>query len=93
MSETTIDPTLFDTMANEIARHLSIERASISPESNLNDIGLDSLGLIDFMFEVEEKFNLNISPNTSEKLSTVDDLARFISLQIHQANGDTSVPA
>jgi len=42
-----------------IAKHGDIDRASLTPESTLKDLGIDSLEAIETIFDVEEHFDIN----------------------------------
>ena len=42
-----------------VARHGAIDRESLTPESTLKDLGIDSLEAIETIFDVEEHFDIN----------------------------------
>jgi acyl carrier protein len=42
-----------------VAKHGEIDRASLTPESTLKDLGIDSLEAIETIFDVEEHFDIN----------------------------------
>ncbi len=50
----------FETVATILTRHFKIDPQKISPQTQLKDLGLDSLALIDFVFHVEDQLNLRI---------------------------------
>jgi len=45
----------------------------------LEDLGMDSFGSIETIFELEEKFNLKIPDSDLEKVKTVKDIVDYIS--------------
>jgi acyl carrier protein len=51
----------------------SIDPAKVSPEARLEDIGVDSLILIDLMFELEEALNVRV-PDMDSRPTTVAEL-------------------
>lgn len=64
------------------------ETGHVSPETLqtdalLSDVGVDSLGIIEIIFSIEEKFNIEVpyNANTSvagEGLKTVDDILEYL---------------
>ena len=52
---------------------------SITLETDLSaDLNLDSLGVMDLMMDLEEKFDVTIPLNLMPEIKTVDDLANII---------------
>lgn len=50
-----------------------LEENLLKPETTLNELGLDSLDKIEFMFALEEEFKIKI-PDREVKINTVQDL-------------------
>lgn len=50
-----------------------IDENLLKPETTLNELGLDSLDKIEFMFALEEEFKIKI-PDREVKINTVQDL-------------------
>ena len=50
----------FDTIAAILEKDFQIARDDFSPETPLRELGLDSLALMEFVFAVEDAFNLRI---------------------------------
>jgi acyl carrier protein len=44
-----------------------------------NDLGLDSLGVMEFVSDVEQSFGVSIPSEMFEKIATVEDVARALS--------------
>jgi acyl carrier protein len=63
----------------------------LKPTTNLEYLGLDSLDIIEFMFDMENEFNIRI-PDREFKVTTlqemVDALDRFISEQRIEGAGN-----
>jgi acyl carrier protein len=54
-------PSTFDIVADIIARNCSIPRNAITPGCHLlNDLGIDSLDLVDIGFAVDEAFGITM---------------------------------
>jgi acyl carrier protein len=56
-----------------IAEHFGIEVDKLTPETEVASLGIDSLSMIEFMFQMEEKFNIRMSDSRAP-LATVGDV-------------------
>jgi acyl carrier protein len=54
----------------------SIDPSKVTPEAILEDIGVDSLILIDLMFELEESLNVRV-PDVDTRPTTVSELTQL----------------
>lgn len=65
--------------ATEILKsHAKVDRP-IKPSDHIqNDLGLDSLAVMEVVAEVEDKFHLEIPSATLDRLNTVDDVAKAL---------------
>ncbi|HEY9154147.1 MAG TPA: acyl carrier protein [Opitutaceae bacterium] len=62
-----------------LARKMSIEESKITGETRLSeDLGLDSFGGVEVMFEIEEAFDLKIPDSDIEQVRTVNDIVNYI---------------
>ena len=62
-----------------IAENLNIEQESIKDESNfVNDLGADSLNIVEVIMGIEEEFDIEIPDEDAEILHTVGDLKQYI---------------
>ena len=50
--------------------------------SNLRDLGIDSLELLDFIVETENLFNIQIDDNELLNLYTIDDVVKAIETKL-----------
>lgn len=62
-----MDQSVADQVYDIVAKHGDIERAGLTPESTLTDLGIDSLEAIETIFDVEEHFNITF-PNQDPNL-------------------------
>ena len=53
-------PTPFDRIRAVLAKKYSLAPETISPDSTLESLGLDSLDLIELLFDVEDEFGIRI---------------------------------
>ncbi len=62
-----------------IKQQFDIEEKDIKPESTfIEDLGADSLGLVNLMLAFEEAFEINIPDQETEKIRTVQDAIDYI---------------
>jgi acyl carrier protein len=61
-----------------LRRHVA-ETVAIRPTDHIqNDLGLDSLGVMELVADVETKFGVSIPSEMFEKIETVEDVARAV---------------
>ena len=61
-----------------VRRHVDEDR-EVRPSDHIqNDLGLDSLGVMEFVSDVESCFGVNIPFEMLEGISTVEDVARAV---------------
>ncbi|HOJ15852.1 MAG: acyl carrier protein [Caldisericia bacterium] len=70
---------IFEKVKPIIADKLGIDQDQIKMESNfINDLGADSLGLVDITMALEEEFGTEIPDEEASKLTTVGAMVDFI---------------
>ena len=68
-----------DKIRSIIASKLGLDEAEITPEKSLsNDLGADSLDVVELSMELEREFNLKFEDTDTEKIQTVEDLCKLI---------------
>jgi acyl carrier protein len=66
-----------------VAEKLNIEEKNITTASRFQeDLGADSLDIVELLMEIEEDFGVSISDDESEKLKTVGDAVKFIGSKV-----------
>ena len=64
---------------NIIVDKLSVEPDEVVPEASfVDDLGADSLDLVELIMAMEEAFDMEISDDQAEKLQTVQDAINYI---------------
>ena len=64
---------------NVVAEQLSVEAAEIRPESSFqDDLGADSLDLVELIMAMEEEFDIKIDDEAAQRLKTVQLAVDFI---------------
>ena len=62
-----------------IVDKLGVERAEVTPEAVfVDDLGADSLDLVELIMAMEEEFGFEIADEEAEKMRTVQDVISFI---------------
>ncbi len=61
------------------SEQLGIDESQITPEAKfVDDLGADSLDTVELVMALEEEFNLEISDEEAEKLTTVQKVIDYI---------------
>jgi len=62
-----------------IVDKLGVERSEVTPEAVfIDDLGADSLDLVELIMAMEEEFGFEIADEEAEKMRTVQDVINFI---------------
>src|SRR6187401_2136727 len=66
-----------DKVKDIIEKELGVERDKLTNEASLiEDLGADSLDIVELVMEFEKEFNIDIPDEDAEKLRTVGDVQR-----------------
>ncbi len=69
-----------DDVKKIIAEKLSVDLDEVVPSATFtDDLGADSLDLVELIMSMEEEFDIDISDEDAERLSTVQDAIDYIS--------------
>jgi acyl carrier protein len=64
-----------------LSKKIGVELGKIKPESRLaQDLGVDSFGAVELMFEIEEAFALKIPDSDIDQVHTVKDIVAYVSV-------------
>lgn len=70
---------VFETVKGLIVEHLGVNEAQVKPEATFaDDLGADSLDIVELVMAMEEKFGAEISDEAAQKISTVNDAVQYI---------------
>ena len=73
------DNTIADRIKDIIVEQLGVNADQIKPEAKfIEDLGADSLDIVELVMALEEEFGTEIPDEEAEKLQTVGDVAKFI---------------
>lgn len=60
-----IDPNVSDTVKRIIADQAMLDLADVTDDSTLEELGLDSLGLVECIFAIEEAYDIQVPFNAN----------------------------
>ena len=70
---------MFEKIRACISSQLNIDEEEIKMESSfMNNLGADSLDIVELIMELEEKFDIEIPDEDVEKIATVGDIVEYI---------------
>ena len=61
-----------------LAEQFSVEEDSITVDTKFEDLGADSLDLVEMVMALEEEFDIQIDDEEVEKIATVGDVVNYI---------------
>jgi acyl carrier protein len=68
-----------DKVKKIIVEKLSVDLEEVVPEASfVDDLGADSLDLVELIMSMEEEFDIEIPDEQAEKLVTVQDVLNYI---------------
>jgi acyl carrier protein len=66
-----------------IIQQLNVEEGDVHPDASfIDDLGADSLDLVEMIMAMEEEFELSIEDEDAEKIKTVQDAIDYISANV-----------
>ena len=73
------DKSIADRIKDIIVEQLGVNADQINPEAKfIEDLGADSLDIVELIMALEEEFGTEIPDEEAEKLQTVGDVAKYI---------------
>ena len=66
-----------------IQEQMGKEDIVLTEATKLNDLGVDSIELMEFIINLEDEFSLEISDNTIDHMDKVSDLLDYLSEQLN----------
>ena len=62
-----------------VAEKLGVDKSEVTPDAVfIDDLGADSLDLVELIMAMEEEFGFEIADEEAEKLRTVGDVIKFV---------------
>lgn len=70
---------ILDKVKNVIVEQLNVDAADVVEEASfIDDLGADSLDIVELVMALEEEFGVSIPDEEAEKIKTVGDAIAFI---------------
>lgn len=74
------EPTVEERVRNIVCDQLAVEKEKVTTAASfIEDLGADSLDIVELVMTMEEEFDLDIPDEEAEKIKTVGDVVKFIS--------------
>jgi acyl carrier protein len=68
-----------------VADQLCLDQTQVRPDANFStELGADSLDVVELVMALEEGFGIEIPDDAASEISTIEEAANFISLQIEK---------
>lgn len=65
------------TIQHMMAKQFDLKLDDLLPEAKLEALGLDSLSVIEFMFNIEDEFHIKL-PDERVEIKTIQDIASIV---------------
>lgn len=70
---------VFDKVKEIIVEQLGVAENTVTSEASfIDDLGADSLDIVELIMELEEEFDMEIPDADAEKIVTVNDVVEYI---------------
>ena len=77
---------MFEKVRAIIAYQLNVEESEITPDTTMEELGADSLDMVDIVMSIEDEFDFSISDEVFHTIKTAGDFAKAVEDII--ANGE-----
>ncbi|MDQ0337538.1 acyl carrier protein [Caldalkalibacillus uzonensis] len=73
----------FERVKKIIVDRLEVDESQVTPEASFkDDLGADSLDVVELVMELEDEFDMEISDEDAEKITTVGEAVAYIESQL-----------
>lgn len=70
---------VFERVKKIIVERLEVDESQVTPEARFKeDLGADSLDVVELVMELEDEFDMEISDEDAEKITTVGEAVAYI---------------
>ena len=82
------DKSIEEKVKDIIVEQLGVNPEQVTPEASfIEDLGADSLDIVELVMAFEEEFGVEVPDEDAEKLQTVGDVIRYIEERAKQQGG------
>lgn len=76
---------VFDKIKDIIVEQLDVEEDAVTMEASItDDLGADSLDVVDLVMSIEESFDVEIPDEEVENIKTVCDIVKYIENKVEE---------
>lgn len=76
---------VFDKIKDIIVEQLDVEEDAVTMEASItDDLGADSLDVVDLVMSIEESFDVEIPDEEVENIKTVGDIVKYIGNKVEE---------
>ncbi len=76
--------TVTERVTKLIVDRLGVDEVEVKPEASFSDdLGADSLDVVELVMELEDEFDMEISDDDAEKIATVGDAVSYIEAKVN----------
>lgn len=76
---------VFDKIKDVIVEQLDVEEDAVTMEASITeDLGADSLDVVDLVMSIEESFDVEIPDEEVENIKTVGDIVKYIENKVEE---------
>ena len=73
---------MFEKLAKFAAKQLDLDLAEITPDSTFEDLGIDSLDIVEMIMDLESELGVELEME-DQKITTFQELADFIESKLN----------
>ena len=72
-----------DRVKKIVVEHLGVEAEKVTEDASfIDDLGADSLDIVELVMEFEKEFNIDIPDEDAEKMRTVGDAVAYLNTKV-----------
>lgn len=68
----------FEAIRDMIVDRFGVQSESVTPEMTFDDLGADSLDIVEFVMEIEDQFEIQFEDERIEELKNIGDAVNYI---------------
>ena len=83
MSEGTAEGNLVERVRGLVSEQLGLSPSELTPDSSiLDDLGADSLDVVEMVMAIEEVFDIEVPDEDAEAMRTIGDVENYVSRRL-----------
>ena len=79
----------FEIIQDILVDKFALDRAKLTPDGTLERLGIDSLAILEMLFDIEDRFGLKITEDMPQKLTTLQDVVLYIDSLLMKGQAQT----